>query len=214
MTRAGATGSHLAAAKREFSESSHRNISMENSAKLASPLEPYRTARNVSRSWSPVPRRWSGDQPGASLSGQLPPLWWDRDLSLQTRRISLPATSAAGQQQHPLTAVGRGLRARGPARGCLLRLRRRLPREAAFQGVHQVDDLGRIGDRTRRCRPSLRLRLDQLAPRVLIAVSEARRLERTRSAFNDRLGDSTILGSASPAGLAPNSAGRTFSSAI
>jgi hypothetical protein len=74
---------------------------MENSAKLASPLEPYHTARNASRSWSPVPCRWSGDQPGASLSGPLPPLWWDRDLSLQTSRISLPATSAAGATATP-----------------------------------------------------------------------------------------------------------------
>jgi hypothetical protein len=81
---------------------------MENSAKLASPLEPYHTARNASRSWSPVPCRWSGDQPGASLSGPLPPLWWDRDLSLQTSRISLPATSAAGATATPFDGGGEG----------------------------------------------------------------------------------------------------------
>ena len=38
--------------------------------------------------------------------------------------------------------------------------------EAAFQGFHQIDDLGRFGDRTRRCRhQSICLRLDQLAAR-------------------------------------------------
>jgi hypothetical protein len=67
------------------------------------------------------------------------------------------------------------------------------PRNPALQGFHQIDDLGRFGDPTWRCRRSF-VRLDKLAQRVLIAVSEARRLKGTRSAFDNRLGDHDYVG--------------------
>jgi hypothetical protein len=37
-----------------------------------------------------------------------------------------------------------------------------------FQRLHQVDDFGRFGDRTRRCRQSLCLSVDQLAQRFAV----------------------------------------------
>jgi len=44
----------------------------------------------------------------------------------------------------PLALVRNSLRARGPARGCLLRLRFCVLRETALQGVHQIDDFGAV----------------------------------------------------------------------
>jgi hypothetical protein len=100
---------------------------------------------------------------------------------------------------------------RGFAHGRLPRPGLRVLREAALQRFHQINELGWLGDRTRRCRQFRRLRLDQLAQRILMA---SRKLAGSNAP--DRrsmmvLAIATISGSASPFALGPNSARRTSS---
>jgi hypothetical protein len=84
-----------------------------------------------------------------------------------------------------LTPVCNLLRTRGFAHGRLLRLRLCVLREAALQGLHQIDDLGGSAIARGVVTSPFVFALDQLAQCVLIALSEARRVERTRSAFDD-----------------------------
>jgi hypothetical protein len=113
------------------------------------------------------------------LTRQFPPLW--RGGSRWLGRNSLLLLAAAGdrQQERSLAAVGNSLGARRLARGRLLRRRRRILREAALRGLHQIDHLGWFGDLTRRSLQPFGLGLDQLAQCVLVTVAECLRF-RTR----------------------------------
>src|SRR6266852_7761673 len=71
----------------------------------------------------------------------------DEAAGSATAASVFPPSSDTGSSS-ALDAVGDSPRAQGFAYGRLLRLRLRVLREAAFQAFHQIDDLGRFGDRT------------------------------------------------------------------
>jgi hypothetical protein len=101
-----------------------------------------------------------------SPSRQRRPHWSDRRLPQQLR--SQPS-------------VRNGLRAWVCGLGlCVLH-------EAAFQGFHQIDDLGRLSNRTRVVTSPFVV-ASTSSPCASIAVSETRRLKSAGSPFNDRRG--------------------------
>jgi hypothetical protein len=101
-----------------------------------------------------------------SPSRQRRPHWSDRRLPQQLR--SQPS-------------VRNGLRAWVCGLGlCVLH-------EAAFQAFHQIDDLGRLSNRTRVVTSPFGV-ASTSSPCASIAVSETRRLKSAGSPFNDRRG--------------------------
>ena len=108
-------------------------------------------------------------------------------LSFCVRPIpAATALSDAGRRRPARGSVCRGFLGR---RGFLLLLR-----QAALQRVHQVDDLGRLGDLARRDALPLGLLRHELAQSILVAVAEARRIELAGPAVDDRLGDPHHVG--------------------
>jgi hypothetical protein len=101
--------------------------------------------------------------------------------------------AADGQQQGRLTPIGFCLggfsrsRAEALRRGCL-------PRQAAFQRRHQVNDWWRNGNFPGFDREPLHLGFNQLAQGLLIAVSIRRRIETSGPLTDDRASDRDHLG--------------------
>src|SRR6266403_5090135 len=131
---------------------------------------------------------------GRRSARPLSPLWRGGSHRLGRSGFLLLATAGDRQQERSLAAVGNSLGARGLARGRLLRRLLRVLCEAALERLHQIDDLGRLLDLARRPLQSFGLSLDQFAQRVLIAVAERLRIEGTRTALDDRLGDRHHVG--------------------
>src|ERR1700720_2312418 len=115
------------------------------------------------------------------LTRPFPPLWRGGSRGLGRTGFLLLAAASDRQQERSLAAVGNSLGARGLARGRLLRRRLRILRQAALQRLHQIDDLGRLGDLTRRPLQPLGLGFHQLAQCVLVAVAERLRFECART---------------------------------
>src|ERR1700730_2668753 len=123
------------------------------------------------------------------LTRPFAPPWRRGSHRLGRGRFLLLAATGDRQQERSLAAVGNSLGARRLARGRLLRRRLGILREAALQRIHQIDDLGRLGNLARCALQPFGLSLDQLAQGVLVAVAERLRFEGTRTALDDRLGD-------------------------
>src|SRR3984893_11970514 len=128
------------------------------------------------------------------LARPLSPLWRRASGGLGRGRFLLLAATCHRQQERSLAAVGNSLGARRLARGRLLRRRVGILREAALQRIHQIDDLGRLGNLARCALQPFGLSLDQLAQGVLVAVPGRLRVERARAALDDRLGDRHHVG--------------------